>query len=118
VLRLHYAQTLAHWYERTTAAQREIEALYDARFFRMWQFYLAGAIAAFRHDGHCNFQFQLARRRDAVPLTRDYIALAEARFLQPIDADVLTLEPSRTPPSNHHNSWAMTDRNPACSERK
>jgi cyclopropane-fatty-acyl-phospholipid synthase len=43
----------------------------------MWLFYLAGGIAAFRHDGHVVFQLQLARRRDAVPLTRDYMAEAE-----------------------------------------
>jgi cyclopropane-fatty-acyl-phospholipid synthase len=77
VLRLHYAQTLAHWYERVVAARAEIEALHDARFFRMWQFYLAGAMVAFRHDAHLNFQIQLARRRDALPLTRDYMAEAE-----------------------------------------
>jgi len=77
VLRLHYAQTLSHWYERATAARDEIEALYDARFFRMWQFYLAGAIAAFRHDGHVVFQLQLSRKRDTVPLVRDYLAEME-----------------------------------------
>jgi cyclopropane-fatty-acyl-phospholipid synthase len=77
VLRLHYAFTLAHWYDRVVAARVEIEALYDERFFRMWQFYLAGALVAFRHDAHCNFQIQLSRRRDALPLTRDYITAAE-----------------------------------------
>jgi cyclopropane-fatty-acyl-phospholipid synthase len=80
VLRLHYALTLQHWYERATAAREEIGRLYDERFFRMWQFYLAGGIAAFRHDGHAVFQLQLARRRDSVPLTRDYIGEAEAGF--------------------------------------
>jgi cyclopropane-fatty-acyl-phospholipid synthase len=80
VLRLHYARTTSLWYDRVTAAKDEIVALYDARFLRMWQFYLAGAVAAFRHDGHLVFQFQLARRRDAVPLTRDYMAEAEARL--------------------------------------
>jgi cyclopropane-fatty-acyl-phospholipid synthase len=77
--RLHYAQTLAHG---TNGPMRraEIEELYNERFFRMWQFYLAGAIATFHHDGNCNFQLQLARRRDAVPLTRDYIGIAESRL--------------------------------------
>ncbi|WP_156103363.1 hypothetical protein [Sphingobium herbicidovorans] len=46
--------------------------MYDERFFRMWQFYLAGAIVAFRHDAHMNFQIQLSRRREALPLTRNY----------------------------------------------
>ena len=82
VLRLHYAQTLSHWYERVVASQAQIEALYDARFFRMWQFYLAGAIAAFAHDGHVVFQLQLARKRDAVPLVRDYLAETEEALRQ------------------------------------
>jgi cyclopropane-fatty-acyl-phospholipid synthase len=80
VLRLHYMHTLEHWYARVLAARGEIEALYDARFFRMWCFYLASAIIAFRHDGHVNFQIQLTRRRDALPITRDYMAETEARY--------------------------------------
>jgi cyclopropane-fatty-acyl-phospholipid synthase len=78
VLRLHYARTLACWYERAVSAREEIVALYDERFFRMWTFYLAGGIAAFRHDSFAVFQLQLARSRDAAPLTRDYIAAGEA----------------------------------------
>ncbi|MBW8752813.1 MAG: class I SAM-dependent methyltransferase [Sphingomonadales bacterium] len=73
VLRLHYAQTLSHWYRRVVAAREEIVALYDERFFRMWQFYLAGALVAFRHDAHVNLQIQLTRRRETLPLTRDYM---------------------------------------------
>ncbi len=80
VLRLHYARTLACWYERTAAAGEEIARLYDARFLRMWLFYLAGGIAAFRHDSFAIFQLQLARRRDAAPLTRDYLVDAEDAF--------------------------------------
>ena len=82
VLRLHYAFTLAHWYARVVAARDEIVALYDERFFRMWQFYLAGALVAFRHDAHCNFQIQLTRRREALPLTRDYMKEAEERLVR------------------------------------
>jgi cyclopropane-fatty-acyl-phospholipid synthase len=78
VLRLHYAFTLAHWYERVVAARADIVAQYDERFFRMWQFYLAGALVAFRHDAHVNFQIQLTRRRETLPLTRDYMTAAEA----------------------------------------
>jgi cyclopropane-fatty-acyl-phospholipid synthase len=48
----------------------------------MWQFYLAGGISAFKHDGHVVFQLQLTRRRDVVPPTRDYIAAAEADLRQ------------------------------------
>jgi len=79
-LRLHYAFTTAAWYERVTAHEAEITALYDARFFRMWQFYLAGAIAAFRHDGHLVFQLQLTRKRDAVPIVRTYMEQEERRL--------------------------------------
>ena len=54
--------------------------LYDERFFRMWQFYLAGAEAAFRHGGLVNWQLQYLKRRDAVPMTRDYMYEEEARL--------------------------------------
>lgn len=79
-LRLHYAYTLEEWYDRVLQRRDEIVRLYDERFFRMWQFYLAGAICAFRHDGHVNYQIQLTRRRDALPLTRDYMMHAEDRY--------------------------------------
>ena len=76
-LRLHYAYTLDRWYDRTVVARAQIEALYDARFYRMWTFYLAGAASAFRHGGLCNYQLQYIRRRAALPITRDYMAAAE-----------------------------------------
>jgi cyclopropane-fatty-acyl-phospholipid synthase len=72
-LRYHYAHTLAHWYRRTAEKEAEIVALYDERFFRMWQIYLAGAYVAFRYGGMVNYQIQYLRHRDAVPITRDYI---------------------------------------------
>lgn len=73
VLRLHYAFTLQEWYRRTVAAREQIEALYDARFFRMWTLYLAGAATVFQHGGMVNFQIQYARSRHALPITRDYM---------------------------------------------
>ncbi|PTQ13451.1 SAM-dependent methyltransferase [Sphingomonas oleivorans] len=79
-LRLHYAYTLQHWYDRTVAAREAIEALYDARFYRLWIFYLAGALSAFAHGGLCNYQIQYIRRRDTLPITRDYMSEAEAAF--------------------------------------
>jgi len=79
-LRVHYALTLEHWYRRTMAVQSEIEALYDARFYRMWLFYLAGAIVSFRYGGLCNFQIQYIRNRHAVPLIRDYMRDDEIRL--------------------------------------
>lgn len=77
-LRLHYAYTLEHWYRRTMAGRARIEALYDARFFRLWTFYLAGALAAFRHGALCNYQLQYIRRRDALPIIRDYMLESSA----------------------------------------
>ena len=80
VLRLHYAYTLQHWYDRTVAAQEQIVALYDAPFFRMWQFYLAGALCAFKYGGLVNYQLQFAKNRHVLPITRDYMAVAEAQY--------------------------------------
>ncbi len=77
VLRLHYAHTIRHWYDRCAARQAEIEALYDARFYRMWMFYLAAAMSAFTNDGHMNVQIQLTKRRDTLPIRRDYMAAVE-----------------------------------------
>jgi cyclopropane-fatty-acyl-phospholipid synthase len=73
ILRLHYAHTLREWRRRFAAARDQIKALYDERFCRMWEFYLAGSELAFRYHGHIVFQMQLAKRIDTVPLTRDYM---------------------------------------------
>lgn len=78
VLKYHYAYTLEQWYRRTTMHEAEITALYDARLFRMWQFYLAGAEQSFRNGEMVNFHIQSVKRLDVLPMTRDYI-LDEAR---------------------------------------
>jgi cyclopropane-fatty-acyl-phospholipid synthase len=78
--RFHYAHTLEEWYYRTNAHRDEIVALYDERFFRMWQFYLVGAEAAFRYGALVNWQVQYVRRRDALPMTRDYLFEEEERL--------------------------------------
>jgi len=78
ILRLHYAQTLNAWRERFVSRRADAAMLYDERFCRMWEFYLAGFEAAFRHGGLMVFQIQLAKRLDAVPLTRNYITEREA----------------------------------------
>lgn len=84
-LRYHYALTLEQWYKRTCAAEEKIVSLYDKRFFRMWQFYLAGAEAAFRYGGLVNWQLQYTKRRDALPITRDAM-FDEERRLHAADA--------------------------------
>jgi len=73
VLRLHYAETLRCWRERFLARRDEALAMYDERFCRMWEFYLAASEVAFRELGHMVFQLQLTKRPDAVPLSRDYL---------------------------------------------
>ncbi|MBL9010789.1 MAG: class I SAM-dependent methyltransferase [Alphaproteobacteria bacterium] len=78
ILRLHYAETCRHWRARFLARAGEACRLYDERFVRMWDFYLAASEAGFRYGDLMVFQLQLSRRVDAVPVTRDYIAAAEA----------------------------------------
>lgn len=73
VLRLHYAETLKAWRERFLANANEAAALYDDRFVRMWDFYLASSELSFRHGDHVVFQLQLGRRQDAAPLIRNYL---------------------------------------------
>jgi cyclopropane-fatty-acyl-phospholipid synthase len=82
ILRLHYAETLAAWRRRFMAARGEIAALAGERFCRMWEFYLAASEVGFRYSGHMVFQLQLARRLDAVPLTRGYIEGEERRLAE------------------------------------
>lgn len=79
VLRLHYAETLREWRHRFLASRVRLAEHHDDRFWRMWEFYLAVCETAFRHTGLVVFQFQLAKRKATVPLTRDYIAEAEGR---------------------------------------
>jgi len=74
VLRVHYAETLKAWRSRFEANRAHIAEMIDERFCRMWEYYLVISEAVFRHGDHFVFQIQLAKRRDAVPLTRDYIA--------------------------------------------
>ncbi|EKF56927.1 cyclopropane-fatty-acyl-phospholipid synthase [Agrobacterium albertimagni AOL15] len=80
ILRLHYAETLKAWRDRFMARREEAVGLYDERFARMWEFYLASSESAFRHQGMMVFQIQLAREQTAVPLRRDYIQEAEHRL--------------------------------------
>ncbi|MET0632837.1 MAG: cyclopropane-fatty-acyl-phospholipid synthase family protein [Xanthobacteraceae bacterium] len=80
ILRLHYAETLKAWRERFLAYREAVEKLYDARFVRMWEFYLAAAEMAFREQDMMVFQVQLTKRQGVVPITRDYIARETQRL--------------------------------------
>ncbi|RLP25513.1 cyclopropane-fatty-acyl-phospholipid synthase family protein [Mesorhizobium sp. YM1C-6-2] len=77
ILRLHYADTLKNWRARFLANRDKAKALYDERFCRMWDFYLAGSEAAFRWQDLMVFQIQLTRKNDTLPVTRGYIEKTE-----------------------------------------
>ena len=70
--------------------------MYDARFFRMWEFYLAGGIVMFEHGSGCNYQVQYVRDRDALPITRDYMLEVEQKYRE------LGAEARAAPPRRSH----------------
>jgi len=72
-LRLHYAYTLRDWRINFMKHYEQIEEIYDARFCRMWEFFLASAEASFRHAFHVNFQIQMSPSLEEVPLDRSYL---------------------------------------------
>jgi cyclopropane-fatty-acyl-phospholipid synthase len=80
ILRLHYAETLKAWRQRFLAHKEQVERIYDPRFVRMWEFYLASAEVNFRDHAAMVFQIQLTKRQGVVPMTRDYILHEERRF--------------------------------------
>ncbi len=80
ILRLHYADTLREWRKRFVSQWDRAAALYDERFCRMWEFYLAGSEVMFRQGWMNNFQIQMVRDQTALPLTRDYMHREEERL--------------------------------------
>jgi cyclopropane-fatty-acyl-phospholipid synthase len=87
ILRLHYAYTIAEWRRRFVANWDRAKRVYDERFCRMWEFFLAGSEMAFRHQGQVVFQLQLSKRIDTLPLTRNYMTptLENAPRFVPVD---------------------------------
>ena len=79
-LRVHYADTLREWHRRFEANREKIAAMYDERFCRMWEFYLISAEMMFRTGSQLVFHMQLARRRDAAPVVRDYVTDTQRRY--------------------------------------
>ena len=73
VLRMHYAYTLRNWKERFLSKKNEVLEMFDERFLRMWEFYLAGCEMAFKWGDQVVFQFQLSKKITSTPNTRDYI---------------------------------------------
>jgi cyclopropane-fatty-acyl-phospholipid synthase len=80
VLQLHYAETLKAWRERFLAHREEVVRIYDQRFVRMWEFYLASSEMSFRDGDMVVFQIQMTKHKGVTPPTRDYIAREEARL--------------------------------------
>jgi cyclopropane-fatty-acyl-phospholipid synthase len=83
--RLHYVHTLRRWYDRYLANRDRIVAMYDEGFYRLWQFYLAASMTLFRDAAMGVYQVQYLRRREATPLTRDYMFREEERLYGEIE---------------------------------
>ncbi len=73
VLKLHYMHTLRNWKENCINNREKIIQMFDEKFFRMWEFYLAGCEMAFKWGDQVVFQFQLTKNYTSTPVTRDYI---------------------------------------------
>ena len=95
ILRLHYARTLNEWSRRFEANRDKIAAMYDARFCRMWEFYLISAEMMFRTGSQLVFQMQLARKRDAAPIVRDYVTDLQRQYKELEAARLAALEDVR-----------------------
>ena len=95
--RLHYVHTIRHWYERYTGNRDKIVAMYDERFYRLWQFYLAASLTLFRDAAMGVYQLQYVRRREATPLTRDYMFRDEQRLLAAAGAAARVTPPAGAP---------------------
>lgn len=105
VLRLHYADTLKHWRQRFLANRERVREIYDERFCRMWEFYLAGSEAAFRWQDLVVFQIQLARRNDTLPMTRGYMEKCE-KALALHERPTATDEPKKERPPTRRRKVA------------
>jgi cyclopropane-fatty-acyl-phospholipid synthase len=81
ILRLHYTYTIRHWRERFAKNRAKAAEIYDERFCRMWEFYLAAVELEFLHGSHMVFQILIAKTRDAVPIRRDFMFDAERAAL-------------------------------------
>lgn len=109
ILRVHYAETLRHWHERFQANRHIARDIYDERFCRMWEFYLAACEMLFRQGDLMVFQIQLAHERDAVPLTRDYITDYECAVANASKAP----EPVSKPKARAHAERPVREREKA-----
>ena len=97
ILQLHYAETLKAWRERFMANRDQARQIYDERFCRMWEFYLAASEAAFRWSDLMVFQIQIARSKDSIPMTRDYMVDTERRLAASGSSPARRVAPPRKP---------------------
>lgn len=105
LLRLHYAHTLRHWHQRFEANRAKIAAMYDERFCRMWEFYLVSAEMGFRGGPQEVFHMQLAKRRDAAPIVRDYTVERQRSFVE-IEARIPNLAGAIAPAASNPGAAA------------
>jgi len=87
ILRLHYAETLLEWDKRFQANKDKVIEMFDEKFARMWEFYLIVSEFSFRHGKHMNFQIQLAKDVNALPMSRDYMRETEQVITQPVKSE-------------------------------
>jgi len=80
ILRIHYAETLRYWDDNFQANREKVAAMFDERFCRMWEFYLIVSEYSFRYSKNMNFQIQLTKSVNALPITRDYMIEAERKL--------------------------------------
>jgi len=73
VLRMHYSHTLRHWKQRFLDNKSKILALFDEKFFRMWEFYLTSCEMSFKWGDLVVYQIQLIKNYNSTPNIRDYI---------------------------------------------
>ena len=73
VLFLHYAETLRHWRMRFLKNRKKVVELYDERFARIWEFYLAASEASFRAGIIMVCQLQLLKPAAKAPNNRRYL---------------------------------------------
>ena len=69
----HYDKTLESWLERFLGKKQEVKDLFDEKFVKMWEFYLASCAAAFRYRDLAVFQLQIVKNFQSAHRTRDYI---------------------------------------------
>src|SRR5690606_124307 len=92
-MRFHYSHTLEEWYNRTVMHKDEIVGMYDETFYRMWQFYLAGAEQSFRHGKLVNWQLIYVKDRAALPMTREFMHHESERLRESDEPPVWHLDP-------------------------